>query len=57
MAGCEDNLVPCFPRDSHALGLPAHANVSYETTGQRPGRLTDEIKGLRARIENLEGPR
>lgn len=42
---------------AYALGLSAHANVAYETTGQRLDRLTEEIKGLEARIENLERPR
>jgi hypothetical protein len=38
----------------YALGLSAHANVAYETTGQRLDRMVETIKGLEARIENLE---
>lgn len=39
---------------SYALGLSAHANVAYETTGQRLDRLTDRMAALEARIETLE---
>jgi hypothetical protein len=39
---------------SYALGLSAHANVAYETTGQRLDRLTEQVAGLRARVEELE---
>ena len=39
---------------SYALGLSAHANVAYETTGQRLDRLTDRVEALEARIETLE---
>jgi hypothetical protein len=42
---------------SYALGLSAHANVAYETTGQRLDRLTDKVAGLEGRIEELEKPR
>jgi predicted nuclease with TOPRIM domain len=40
----------------YALGLSAHANVAYETTGQRLDRLTERVDGLEARIEQLEKP-
>jgi hypothetical protein len=39
---------------SYALGLSAHANVAYETTGQRLDRLSDRVAALEARIESLE---
>jgi hypothetical protein len=39
---------------SCALGLSAHANVANETTGQRLDRLTEQVAGLRARVEELE---
>jgi hypothetical protein len=42
---------------SYALGLSAHANVAYETTGQRLDRLKEQVAGLEARIEELEKPR
>lgn len=41
----------------YALGLSAHANVAYETTGQRRDRLTERLAGLEARVEELEKPR
>jgi len=41
----------------YALGLSAHANVAYETTGQRLDRLTERPAGLEARVEELEKPR
>jgi methyl-accepting chemotaxis protein len=41
----------------HALGLSAHANVEYETTGQRLDRMHDEIERLTRRIETLENAR
>ncbi|WP_333834931.1 hypothetical protein [Rubrimonas sp.] len=37
-----------------ALGFSAHANVAYETTGQRIDRLTETVADLRARLEKLE---
>ena len=37
-----------------ALGLSAHANVAYETTGQRIDRLTETVADLKARLEKLE---
>ncbi len=39
---------------TYALGLSAHANVAYETTGQRLDRLTGRLEALEARIETLE---
>ncbi len=39
---------------TYALGLSAHANVAYETTGQRLDRLRDQLARLEARIETLE---
>jgi hypothetical protein len=39
---------------SYTLGLSAHANVAYETTGQRLDRLTEQVAGLQARVEELE---
>jgi hypothetical protein len=39
---------------AYALGLSAHANVAYETTGQRLDRLSDRVAALEARIESLE---
>jgi chaperonin cofactor prefoldin len=39
---------------TYALGLSAHANVAYETTGQRIDRLTDAVKKLEARVTELE---
>jgi hypothetical protein len=39
---------------AYALGLSAHANVAYETTGQRLDRLSDRVTALEARIESLE---
>jgi ubiquinone biosynthesis protein UbiJ len=42
---------------AYALGLSAHANVAYETTGQRPDRLRDTVARLEARIETLERSR
>jgi len=42
---------------TYALGLSAHANVAYETTGQRLDRLTDRLAGLESRIEELEKSR
>jgi hypothetical protein len=41
----------------YPLGLSAHANVAYETTGQRLDRLTGRVAVLEARIEELEKPR
>jgi hypothetical protein len=39
---------------TYALGLSAHANVAYETTGQRLDRLKEQVERLEARIETLE---
>jgi hypothetical protein len=41
----------------YALGLSAHANVVYETTGQRLDRLTERLAGIEARVDELEKPR
>jgi ubiquinone biosynthesis protein UbiJ len=41
---------------TYALGLSAHANVVYETTGQRLDRLTDQVERLEARLDRLERP-
>ena len=38
----------------YALGLSAHANVAYESIGQRLDRLRDEFARLESRIETLE---
>jgi hypothetical protein len=39
---------------AYALGLSAHANMAYETTGQRLDRLSDRMTALEVRIESLE---
>jgi ubiquinone biosynthesis protein UbiJ len=39
---------------AYALGLSAHANVAYESTGQRLDRLTKQVSQLEARLERLE---
>jgi hypothetical protein len=41
----------------YALGPSAHANVAYETTGQRLDRLTERLAGLETRVDQLEKPR
>jgi hypothetical protein len=41
----------------YALGLSVHANVAYETTGQRLDRLTELLAGLETRVGQLEKPR
>lgn len=38
----------------YALGLSAHANVAYETTGQRLDRLRETVDELKTRVEALE---
>jgi len=38
----------------YALGLSAHANIAYETTGQRLDRLSETVADLKARLEKLE---
>jgi ubiquinone biosynthesis protein UbiJ len=38
----------------YALGLSAHANVAYETTGQRIDRLRETVDDLKARVAALE---
>lgn len=40
---------------TYALGPSAHANVAYETTGQRLDRLTETVEALKARVAALEG--
>ena len=39
---------------AYALGVSAHANIAYETTGQRLDRLTETVADLKARLEALE---
>jgi hypothetical protein len=39
---------------AYALGLSAHANVAYETTGQRLDRPSDRVEAPEVRIESLE---
>jgi hypothetical protein len=38
----------------YALALSAHANVAYETTGQRIDRMRETVDDPRARVEALE---
>ncbi len=54
MTGMERHIEDMKESVGLALGLSAHANVAYETTGQRLDRLTDKITGLETRISTLE---
>lgn len=54
MTGMERHIEDMKESVGYALGLSAHANVAYETTGQRLDRLTDKITGLEQRITTLE---
>lgn len=57
MMGFERHAEDIKESVGYALGLSAHANVAYETTGQRLDRLMEEVRGPSARIDRLESPR
>lgn len=57
MGGFERHAEEMKESVAYALGLSAHANVAYETTGQRLDRLTERLSGLEARVKHLEADR
>jgi uncharacterized coiled-coil protein SlyX len=55
MTGLERHMEDVKESVSYALGLSAHANVAYESTGQRLDRLAEQMRRLEARLDKLEG--